>query len=128
MSQEADETIWIITSDTPETLDDDSSKAGNTTRNPWSKGSALTTAATKGVKVGVEKVEAEMSKFLRIVGGLLSRAQKQLPSDSRLTLDEIELSVEVNGEGEVKLLGTGGKAGTKGGITLKFKRNDSLVK
>ena len=35
-----------------------------------------------------------------------------------------QLTVEISGEGEVKLLGTGGKAGTKGGLTLRFKRVD----
>jgi hypothetical protein len=38
-----------------------------------------------------------------------------------MELDEIELSVEVNGEGQLSLLGTGGKAGAKGAMTLKVK-------
>ena len=66
-----------------------------------------------------------MSKFLQVVSGVFSRAEKQVNLQSGLKLDEIEVSVEINGEGEVKLLGTGGKAGTKGGITLKFKRIDA---
>jgi len=39
-----------------------------------------------------------------------------------MQLDEIELSVEISGEGEIKLMGTGGKAGSKGAIKLTFKR------
>nr|WP_281257084.1 hypothetical protein [Calothrix elsteri] len=39
-----------------------------------------------------------------------------------MQLDEIELTVEINGEGQVKLLGNGIKAGGKGGIKLTFKR------
>jgi hypothetical protein len=39
-------------------------------------------------------------------------------------LDEIELSVEINGEGKVSLIGSGAKAGGKGAITLKFKRTE----
>jgi hypothetical protein len=66
-----------------------------------------------------------MSKFLLVVGGLFSRAQRQVNQQSGLKLDEIELSVEVNAEGEVKLVGTGGKLGTKGAITLRFKQFDS---
>ena len=41
-----------------------------------------------------------------------------------MQLDELELTVEINGEGQVSLLGTGGKVGTKGAIKLKFKRKD----
>jgi hypothetical protein len=37
-------------------------------------------------------------------------------------LDEIELSVEISGEGEIKLMGTGGKAASKGAIKLTFRR------
>jgi len=37
-------------------------------------------------------------------------------------LDEIELSVEVNGEGKISILGNGAQAGGKGAINLKFKR------
>ncbi len=42
-------------------------------------------------------------------------------------LDEIELTIEISGEGEIKLWGVGGgKAGGKGAIALKFKRKDLL--
>ena len=44
------------------------------------------------------------------------------PPDSKMCLDEVELSVEINGEGQVSLFGVGGKAGGKGGMTFKFKR------
>jgi hypothetical protein len=37
-------------------------------------------------------------------------------------LEEIELTVEVNAEGQLGILGNGGKAGGKGGIKLKFTR------
>ncbi len=117
MSEADNETIWIITTETPQAKDDNGSKSGSS----WRKPSAIT-PVTKANKVSAQKVEAELSKFLQVVGGLLSRAQKQVPPDSGLRLDEIELSVEVNGQGEVKFLGTGGKVGSKGGITLKFKR------
>lgn len=59
------------------------------------------------------------------MSGLFSHAEQQVSSKSGLKLDEIEVTVEINGEGEVKLLGTGGKVGTKGGITLRFKRTDT---
>jgi hypothetical protein len=35
------------------------------------------------------------------------------------------LSVEVSGEGQVNLLGTGGRLGTSGGMTLTFRAKPS---
>ena len=39
-----------------------------------------------------------------------------------MVLDEIELVVEISGEGKIGILGNGVKVGTKGGIKLKYKR------
>lgn len=39
-----------------------------------------------------------------------------------MELDEIELSVEVNGEGQLSLLGSGAKVGSSGAMTLHFKK------
>ena len=61
-----------------------------------------------------------MDGLMTAVNQMFGQAQK--PLQSGLELDEVELAVEVNGEGKVSILGTGGKAGGKGGITLKFKR------
>ncbi|HAA28918.1 MAG TPA: hypothetical protein DCE56_16035 [Cyanobacteria bacterium UBA8553] len=125
MPEEDLETIWVITDETPQITQEDGAKSGTSPGNPYSPRSTLATVTSKGVKVSTQKLEAEMSRFLSVVGGLFNRAQQQVNQQSGLKLDEIELSVEVNGEGEVKLLGSGGKAGTKGAITLKFKRADS---
>ncbi|HEY9667202.1 MAG TPA: hypothetical protein V6C91_10380 [Coleofasciculaceae cyanobacterium] len=125
MSQENVETIWVIVDETPQTIDNDGSRSGTSPGNPWIKGTDSAVQATKAVKVSTQKLEAEMSKFLQVVNGVFNRAQQQVNQQSGLKLDEIELSVEITGEGEVKLLGTGGKAATKGGITLRFKRADS---
>ena len=38
----------------------------------------------------------------------------------RLQLNEVSLAVEITAEGGLSILGTGGKLGGKGGITLKF--------
>jgi len=122
MLETDDQTIWIVTADTPLVGEDDGGKTGVSSENPYRKSPVSPKRASKGSKISVQKLEAEMSKFLQIVGGLFNRAQKQVNQQSGLKLDEIELSVEISAEGEVKLLGTGGKAGTKGGITLKFKR------
>jgi hypothetical protein len=39
-----------------------------------------------------------------------------------MQLEEVELVIEVNGKGQVSLLGTGGELGGKGAIMLTFKR------
>ncbi|MDJ0697752.1 hypothetical protein [Mastigocoleus sp. MO_188.B34] len=40
-----------------------------------------------------------------------------------MQLDEVELSVEINGEGQISLFGIGGvKAGGRGAMTFTFKR------
>ena len=67
-----------------------------------------------------------MSSFLFVVDKVFTRAEKETEAKSGkksgMQLDEIELSVEINGEGQVKLLGNGVKAGGKGGIKLTFRR------
>ena len=116
MSTNSDETIWIITGD--ETAED-GSKSTTSYRNPYSKSPKSTGGA---VPIQASKLEAELSKFLSVIGGLFNRAQEQVNQQTGLKLDEIQLSVEISGEGDIKLLGTGVKTGTKGGITFTFKR------
>jgi hypothetical protein len=125
MSEENLETLWVIVDDVPQTPQEDGSKDATLRGNPWTKSVASAVGVTKAVQVSTQKLEAEMSKFLQIVSNVFSNAEQQVSSKSGLKLDEIEVSVEINGEGEVKLLGTGGKVGSKGGITLRFKRTDA---
>ncbi len=116
------ETIWIVTEEIAEETKD-TSKGGDSSHNPYYPPPKQEPISyRRSVQVSVKKVEAKMTEFLQAMGGLLSRARQQIPEDSGMQLDEVELAVEISGEGEVKLLGTGGKAGTKGAITLKFKR------
>ena len=117
----SEETIWIITREY--TPSDEDAKGKNTYSNPWGDDKQnITEVATGLVKVSVEKLETELSHFLQLIGKVLSHAQKQINQQTGFKLDEVELCVEITGEGEVKLLGTGVKTGTKGGLTLKFKQ------
>ena len=80
-------------------------------------------AESKGIgqfEVKVETLEAEMAHLIDIVERLLIRAENK--NNGEIVLDEIELSVEINGEGKISLLGNGAQAGGKGAIKLKFKR------
>ena len=74
----------------------------------------------KRVPIPVERLNKQMDDLITAVNQMFVQAQK--PLQDGLELDEVELAVEVNAEGEVSILGTGGKAGGKGAITLKFKR------
>ena len=70
-------------------------------------------------------VEAQMGKFVAMVGRLFQQANAQVPPDSGLTLEEVELAVKINAKGQVQLI-AGGEAGAEGGITLKFKRTAKI--
>ena len=123
MSSTIPEKIGIITSIEEKKLDEKG------TRNSEDIGGTLggaeeITAEIPGIKrteVELEKLKAEMKGFIGAMREILDEAD---PPNSQMRLEEVELSVEVNGEGKVSLLGIGGKAGGKGAMTLKFKRKD----
>jgi hypothetical protein len=90
-------------------------------------GSSRVTEQTKTVvqrqRVPLDAValKVQMQGLLQVVGDVFDQASRQ----SGLQLDEIELAVEINAEGQVSLLGNGGKLADKGAIKLKFKRAGS---
>ncbi|MBE9052967.1 hypothetical protein IQ243_21585 [Nostocales cyanobacterium LEGE 11386] len=120
------DTIWIVTDDTPQLSIPDGVKSGATTTRSW--GEEPTREISKGVgdavPVSAEKLEQNMTSFLQVIGRLFSRAEQQAKVNSGMQLDAIELSVEISGEGEVKLIGSGVKTGAKGAIKLTFKRQE----
>ncbi len=78
----------------------------------------------KEVRLPVTQLEQNMNQFLHLIGRLFKQVDQEIGSESDMKLDEVELSVEISGEGEVKLV-AGGKAAGKGAIKLKFKRESS---
>ena len=76
----------------------------------------------KEVRLPVSQLEQNMSQFLHLIKRLFKQVDQEIGSESTMKLDEVELSVEISGEGEVKLV-AGGKAAGKGAIKLKFKRD-----
>ena len=114
--------IWIITGDsdlqkTPtgaRSSSDIVGQIGEQKRSPE-------VAATERSQVDVSKLKLEMQGFLKAMREMLDEAD---PPSAKIRLDEVELSVEINGEGQVSLFGIGGKAGGKGAMTFKFKRKD----
>ncbi|MGK7872956.1 MAG: hypothetical protein AB4426_06485 [Xenococcaceae cyanobacterium] len=102
MSQGIPKNIWIITKETPSGARD----GGEDTGGLLGSEEESTERGRGVVPVRVEKLKQERSNFLRIVGYVFSEAQQQ---QSDLELDELTLSVEINGEGGINLLGIGGK-------------------
>ena len=117
-----EESIWIVTEAEPTQPDATSGVRSGTGTNPFSRSKEQAAQVVKPVKVSAQRLEAKMSDFLRVVGRVFQNAEKKAELTSGLCLDEIEVSVEITGEGEFKLMGTGAKAGAKGAMTLKFKR------
>jgi len=113
----AEEPIWIVTRETSDASLPEGKKG-------W--GQDLTQKATsvfKSCSVSPEKVQEEWSRTIRFIGKLIHQAEKQAGGDFNMQLDEVTLSVEINGKGKVSLIGAcDAESGGKGAITLKFKR------
>ncbi|MBF2007964.1 MAG: hypothetical protein IGS49_21595 [Chlorogloeopsis fritschii C42_A2020_084] len=128
MSETPSDTIWIVTDDTPQISIPDGTRGGITRGEDW-RDEIRDATGSKGigdaVKVSAQKLEQEMTHFLQVIGSVFSRAEQQAKLSPGMQLDEVELSVEISGEGEVKLIGSGGKAAGKGAIKLTFKRQES---
>jgi hypothetical protein len=72
------------------------------------------------VQFSVTILSENLKKFVESVNQLMTNVPKlQEP----FRLEEIELSVEVNAEGNFQLIG-GVKSGVTGGLTLKLRRPD----
>jgi hypothetical protein len=80
----------------------------------------IAAALQKRVPVSVQRLKQQVTHLLGVLTEVFDQADRQ--PNAKIELEEIELTVEVNAEGQLGILGNGGKAGGKGGITLKFKR------
>lgn len=70
------------------------------------------------VEVGAEDLKREIGNLIAVVGDVFDQAQ----GETGLSLEEVELSIEISSEGKISILGSGGKIGGSGGIKLQFKR------
>ncbi|MBD2194880.1 MULTISPECIES: Pepco domain-containing protein [Calothrix] len=125
MSDTPADSIWIVTDDTPQIAIPDNNQSGNfrgINRSDETRETTGSKGVTDAVPVSAQKLEQEMTKFLGVVGRLFNQAEQQTQVKSGMQLEEIELSIEISGEGEVKLIGSGAKASGKGAIKLTFKR------
>lgn len=74
-------------------------------------------------EVPKEALKAGMNELMDAVEELMTQMDRRTET-SEIKLDEVELSVVVNGQGQLSLWGTGVTAGSTGGIQLKFKRQN----
>jgi hypothetical protein len=103
----------IILTDEEFEIDPDEKGLGNDIRH--------TIGRLRPVKLDPELVQQQVAKFIRTVGWVFQKANEEVPPESGLSLDEVELAVKINAKGQVQLI-AGGETGAEGGITLKFKR------
>ncbi|MBI4784163.1 MAG: hypothetical protein HY785_23025 [Oscillatoriophycideae cyanobacterium NC_groundwater_1537_Pr4_S-0.65um_50_18] len=86
----------------------------------------ITTLVRKPVAVPKEVLKRQMNGLLQVVTELfnqnLTDDQANPANPPGMVLDEVELSIEVNAEGQISIVGNSAKTGQKGAITLKFKR------
>ncbi len=117
------EELWIVTASDRQEAQPTGQKSPARDFNPYSTSKATVSGEElKDSRVKAETLAAQMSQFVRVVSKVFTSVEQQVEPKAGLQLDEITLTVEISGEGEIKLLGTGGKLGGKGAIELKFKR------
>lgn len=78
----------------------------------------LISLTRKRVPVDVALLKKQMNGMMQVVDELFIQSEVQ----TKMQLDEVELKVEINAEGQLSLVGNGGKLGNTGGMTLKFNR------
>ena len=104
-------------------LTDNDFEPDSDSKDGWNEPLRRVTGKLREVKLDPAEVEVKMSAFVRSVGRIFRQANAEIPAESGLRLEEVELSVKISGKGQIKLI-AGGEAGGEGGITLKFKRSD----
>jgi hypothetical protein len=66
--------------------------------------------------VSVDKLKSQITKLAKALAVVV----EDIRNVGKFSLEEVTFNVEVSCTGSVSLLGTGGTAGTKGAIQLKF--------
>lgn len=116
----SDDRISILTYDGQAIAADEDSKG--ILRDILSGASQSSARAVRHFEVQMDVLEEQMTRLLKQVGTVLGKASQNAGEIAGMELDEVEISVEINGQGEVSLMGIGGQAGATGAMTLKFKR------
>lgn len=72
-------------------------------------------------EVSINKLEKELVSFIKKVDEMVARADAEAETKF-VELAEVELSVAINREGSISLMGIGGKLGDAKTVSLRFKR------
>lgn len=120
MASETGKSIWIVADETADSSPVTGERAGEDIGGGFGRRGPSPAPAPRRFEVSFEQLKENTTGFLEMVGELFSQAAERAAPG--MALDEVELAVEINGEGQLSLLGTGSKMGGKGAITLKFKR------
>lgn len=121
-----DNTLWIVAqTEEPEAdIDIEGRRSGQDVGGGFSPSRTIDAVRTvvkrQRVSLDANALKTQMEGLLAIINSLFDQATTQ----TGLQLNEVELSVEINAEGQVSLVGNGVKLGNTGGITLKFVRPD----
>jgi hypothetical protein len=79
---------------------------------------AVRKSLTQRVQISADDLKRQIGNLVAVVGDVFDQSRGQ----SGLSLDQVELSIEISSEGQVSILGSGGKLEGKGGIKLSFTR------
>ncbi len=110
--------IWIVTDTTAEV---EEGKGGLDVGADYGVPTRDDRASRQRSYITAEELKQNLGEFIEVVEMSFDRAES---AKSGLQLEEIELSIEISGNGKVSLLGIGGEAAAKGAVKLKFKRKD----
>lgn len=77
-----------------------------------------TFAKRKRISLDAQALKAQISSMLAIMDDVFNEAS----TCTELRLNEVELAVEINAEGQISIVGNGGSLGNTGGMTLRFTR------
>jgi hypothetical protein len=102
--------IWII-------RETDDSKAAS----DWGADYEDSSENNRNGFISASQLKRNVGEFLEVIKEAFNQAQNTADG---IELSELECSIEINGKGQIGILGTGGEAGAKGAIKLKFTRKD----
>jgi hypothetical protein len=113
------EPIWIVTRDDADEETIEGAKG-------WGGDIHEKVSTLKLKLVDSAQLKQEWNRTMRVIGGLIQDAEKEVGGSFGMQLDEVTLAVEINAKAQVTLLGAcSSETNGKGAITLKFKRVES---
>ena len=114
--------LWFVTdveaSETVEIIEGGRSSEDIGGRFGSSAVQAVRKSLTQRVEISGEELKRQIGNLLAVVSDVFDQSR----AETGIVLDGVELSIEISSEGQISILGSGGKLEGKGGIKLSFKR------